>query len=119
MATIEPNVLADGKTKRYRVRYRTPDKRSTDKDGFARVKDAKDFAATVEVSMIRASAWRRLTHARRSANSGLGGSAGRHISSRLPCVRWRSPGECTLRRGGRRWPSATSGTPTCSSGCPT
>ena len=56
MATIEPNVLADGKTKRYRVRYRTPDKRSTDKDGFARVKDAKDFAATVEVSMIRASA---------------------------------------------------------------
>lgn len=53
MATIEPYVLADGKTKRYRVRYRTPDKRSTDKGGFARVKDAKDFAATVEVSMMR------------------------------------------------------------------
>lgn len=42
-----------GKGVRYRVRYRTPDGRQTDKRGFTRKKDAETFAATVEVSKLR------------------------------------------------------------------
>lgn len=51
MATIEPYFLASG-AKRYRVRYRTPDRRSTDKRGFTTLRDAKAFAATVEVDKM-------------------------------------------------------------------
>lgn len=39
--------------KRYRVRYRTPDNRQTDKRGFIRKRDAEQFAATVEVAKLR------------------------------------------------------------------
>ncbi|TPW74205.1 tyrosine-type recombinase/integrase [Schumannella soli] len=39
--------------RRYRVRYRTPDRRQTDKRGFRTKRDAEDFLATVEVSKIR------------------------------------------------------------------
>lgn len=52
MATIEPYTTASGQ-KRYRVRYRTPDRRQTDKRGFTTVRDAKLFAATVEVEKMR------------------------------------------------------------------
>lgn len=48
MATIEPYALGSGQT-RYRVRYRKPDGKQTDKRGFKRKRDAEQFAATVEV----------------------------------------------------------------------
>ena len=51
MATIETYVLANG-AKRYRVRYRTPENKSTDKSGFTTKRDAQAFAATVEVSKL-------------------------------------------------------------------
>jgi integrase len=39
--------------KRYRVRYRTPDNRQTDKRGFRTKRDAERFANTVEVAKLR------------------------------------------------------------------
>jgi integrase len=51
MATISSYPTANGK--RYRVRYRTPDHRQTDKRGFATKKAAEAFAASVEVSKLR------------------------------------------------------------------
>jgi integrase len=51
MATIETYTLASG-AKRYRVRYRTPENRSTDKSGFTTRRDAQAFAATLEVSKL-------------------------------------------------------------------
>lgn len=48
MGTVEPYETAGGK--RYRVRYRTPDHRQTDKRGFRTKRDADLFLATVEVS---------------------------------------------------------------------
>lgn len=52
MATIEKYETASGTT-RYRVRYRTPDRRQTDKRGFKTKRDAEAFAATVEVTKLR------------------------------------------------------------------
>lgn len=52
MATIERYETASGAT-RYRVRYRTPDRRQTDKRGFKTKRDAEAFAASVEVSKLR------------------------------------------------------------------
>jgi integrase len=49
MATISKYQTSTGATL-YRVRYRTPDNRQTDKRGFATKRDAKAFAETVEVS---------------------------------------------------------------------
>jgi len=49
MATIEAYQLANG-SKRYRVRYRTPEHKQTDKRGFTTKKAAELFAARVEVS---------------------------------------------------------------------
>jgi integrase len=51
VATISSYQTADGR--RYRVRYRTPDHRQTDKRGFTTKKAAEAFAATVEVSKLR------------------------------------------------------------------
>src|SRR5664279_2656153 len=51
LATIETYVLANG-AKRYRVRYRAPENKSTDKSGFTTKRDAQAFAATVEVSKL-------------------------------------------------------------------
>lgn len=51
MATIEPYTTASG-AKRYRVRYRTPDRRQTSRRGFTTMRDAKAFAATVEVEKL-------------------------------------------------------------------
>jgi Phage integrase, N-terminal SAM-like domain len=52
MATIEKYQTSSGATL-YRVRYRTPDNRQTDKRGFARKRDAEVFAASVEVSKLK------------------------------------------------------------------
>jgi hypothetical protein len=46
MGTIEPYETAKGK--RYRVRYRTPNHRQTDKRGFRTKHDAQQFLASVE-----------------------------------------------------------------------
>ncbi|MFF0943721.1 tyrosine-type recombinase/integrase [Kocuria sp. CPCC 205300] len=51
MATIEPYDTKGGR--RYRVRYRTPERRQTDKRGFKTKRDAERFARTVEVSKDR------------------------------------------------------------------
>lgn len=50
MATIESYTTAAGK--RWRVRYRTPDRRQTDKRGFTTKRQAQDFASTVEVEKM-------------------------------------------------------------------
>ena len=52
MVTISEYQTASGATL-YRVRYRTPDHRQTDKRGFATRKAAEAFAATVEVAKLR------------------------------------------------------------------
>ena len=52
MAAVEKYETASGTTL-YRVRYRTPDRRLTQKRGFKRKADAELFAATVEVSKAR------------------------------------------------------------------
>lgn len=53
MATIERYTTKAGA--RYRVRYRTPDHRQTDKRGFRTKRDAEAFAATVEVEKLTGS----------------------------------------------------------------
>lgn len=52
MATISKYETSSGAT-RYRVRYRTPDRRQTDKRGFTTKREAEAFAATVEVSKLK------------------------------------------------------------------
>jgi integrase len=52
MATIEKYQTASGATL-FRVRYRKPDNRQTDKRGFATKREAQDFANTVEVAKLR------------------------------------------------------------------
>jgi integrase len=51
MARIEKYETKSGATL-YRVRYRTPDNRSTDKSGFKTKRDAADFANDVEVKKL-------------------------------------------------------------------
>lgn len=51
MATIETYTTKAGQ--RYRVRYRTPDHRQTDKRGFRTKREAQAFAASVEVSKLK------------------------------------------------------------------
>lgn len=51
MATIEPYETSSGR--RYRVRYRKPDRSQTDKRGFRTKRDAELFLASVEVSKAR------------------------------------------------------------------
>ncbi|WP_367645986.1 tyrosine-type recombinase/integrase [Paenarthrobacter ureafaciens] len=51
MATIEPYDTSKGR--RYRVRYRKPDRTQTDKRGFRTKRDAELFLASVEVSKAR------------------------------------------------------------------
>jgi hypothetical protein len=52
MATIEPYTTKTG-LKRYRVRYRTPEHKQTDKRGFTTKCDAELFRASVAVSIAR------------------------------------------------------------------
>ncbi len=52
MATIESYVTTSG-TKRYRVRYRTPDHRQTTKRGFGTKRDAQAWAEQLEVDKRR------------------------------------------------------------------
>lgn len=54
MATISKYETSSGTT-RYRVRYRTPERRQTDKRGFKTKRDAEAFAATVEVEKLTGS----------------------------------------------------------------
>jgi hypothetical protein len=51
MATVSSYNTGAGK--RYRVRYRTPDRGQTDKRGFKTKREAQAFAATVEVSKLK------------------------------------------------------------------
>lgn len=51
MASFEKYEIAAGS--RWRVRYRDPQNRSREKGSFKTLRAAKDFAATVEVSMLR------------------------------------------------------------------
>lgn len=51
MATISKYQTASGATL-YRVRYRTPDNRQTDKRGFTTKRDAEQFANKVEVAKM-------------------------------------------------------------------
>jgi hypothetical protein len=51
MASISSYATSAGR--RYRVRYRTPDRRQTDKRGFTTKRDAELFLASVEVSIAR------------------------------------------------------------------
>ncbi len=51
MGSISSYETADGK--RYRVRYRDPDRRSREKNGFKRKKDAEDYLANITVSTLR------------------------------------------------------------------
>ena len=51
MATISSYETASGK--RWEVRYRTPERKSTRKRGFTTRRQAQDFAATVEVEKMR------------------------------------------------------------------
>ena len=51
MATIEPYETKAGK--RYRVRYRTPEGRPTQKRGFRTKREASEFAASVEVAKLK------------------------------------------------------------------
>ncbi len=51
MATVEAYQLKSGK--RYRVRYRTPENRQTDKRGFKTKREAERFANTVEVAKLK------------------------------------------------------------------
>ena len=51
MPSIESYETSNGK--RYRVRYRDPDRKSREKAGFARKKDAEDFLAGLTVSSLR------------------------------------------------------------------
>lgn len=53
MAKVEAYETKSGK--RYRVRYRTPDHRQTDKRGFTTKRDAEAFANTVEVEKLTGS----------------------------------------------------------------
>ena len=52
MATISKYQTSSGATL-YRVRYRTPENRQTDKRGFTSKREAARFAATVEVSKLK------------------------------------------------------------------
>ena len=51
MAVVQAYETKQGK--RYRVRYRTPDNRQTDKRGFRTKREAQRFANTVEVAKLR------------------------------------------------------------------
>ena len=51
VGSVEPYETAGGR--RYRVRYRDPDRRSREKGGFARKRDAEDYLANVTVATSR------------------------------------------------------------------
>lgn len=51
MGTVEPYETSGGR--RYRVRYRKPDRSQTDKRGFKTKRSAEEYLATVEVSKLR------------------------------------------------------------------
>lgn len=85
MATIESYPTKAGT--RYRVRYRTPDRRTTSKRGFTTKRDAKAFAATVEV--------------RKMSGDFIPESAGRATISEI-AVTWQQLAEANLAPGSWR-----------------
>ena len=120
MATIEKYETKGGATL-YRVRYRTPDNRQTDRRGFHTQKGRRDLRRDgrgVQAQRRVCVAVRRADHARRSS-ARHGWSASVAISSRLATSSWRPPGGCGLNLGGAPLLSATSGRPPSSSGSPT
>ena len=64
MGSIDPYETADGR--RYRVRYRKPDRTQTDKRGFRTKRDAELFLASVEVAKTRGVTSTRQGHGSRS-----------------------------------------------------
>jgi integrase len=69
MGTVSTYETSAGR--RYRVRYRTPDRRQTDKRGFRTKRDAERYLAEVEVSKIRGE-WVDPTLSRTSVNEWSG-----------------------------------------------
>ncbi|WP_254783264.1 Arm DNA-binding domain-containing protein [Curtobacterium sp. MCBA15_007] len=67
MGSIEPYTTKAGR--RYRVRYRTPERTHTDKRGFTTKRDAELFLASVEVSKARGEFVRPEDAGRLSAHS--------------------------------------------------
>ena len=100
MATVEKYQTSTGATL-YRVRYRTPDRRQTQKRGFATKRDAELFAATVEVAKARgeyvAPAVGRITIGELGRP---GWTASAATSSRPAPAPTRAPGGPTSRRSG-------------------
>ena len=101
MATIEKYQTASGATL-YRVRYRTPDHRSTQKRGFTTKRDAEMFAATVEVAKMRGEyvvADGRQDDDRRTRPA-RGFSVSAAMRNRRASGRTEAPGMCTSHRAG-------------------
>ena len=111
MATVSKYQTASGATL-YRVRYRTPSGRQTDRRGFATKRDAERYAASVEVAKMRgeyvapALGWITVGELGRR-----GWRVRADTSSRPATGRWRSSGGCGWLRGGVTSLSATSGEP--------
>jgi len=94
MGTIEAYETARGK--RYRVRYRRPDHRQTDKRGFRTKRDADLFLATVEVAKATGEyidPGAGAHHRRRAGPDVAGGQAFAAEAVELP--RSTIPGACT------------------------
>jgi len=98
MASIKRYATAKGE--RWRVQYRTPENRVTQRRGFKSKKAAEDFAAGVHMSKLRGEYVDPSDARRRSATSDRAGSPGGHTSSRRPAAPRRSPGASTSNRGG-------------------
>lgn len=80
MGSITPHETSDGR--RYRVRYRDPDRKSREKNRFTRKKDAEDFLANVTVSSTVANTSIHRQPSPRFSSLGPNGLRTRLISSR-------------------------------------
>ncbi|WP_232065384.1 Arm DNA-binding domain-containing protein [Mycobacterium shinjukuense] len=72
VATIEKYETSSGAT-RYRVRYRTPDRRQTDKRGFKTKRDAEAWQRRTRLTNSGGSTSHRNSARSLRGNSGLGG----------------------------------------------
>lgn len=91
--SITPYETAKGR--RYRVRYRKPDKSQTDTRGFRTKKEAELFLASVTVSKATGEYFARRTHASTSGHSATPGCSPRRASSRRRTTRSRRRGMYT------------------------
>ena len=87
MATISKYQTSSG-AMLYRVRYRTPANRQTDKRGFTSKREAARFAATVEVSKLQGRVRRSVAGADdgRGVGSGVAGPPARAPQAVQPPV---------------------------------